>query len=81
MDYSAKLARHPAVEVIAKAFGFWPIDHADRPLEERLTQNSRHIIVVQREQKGGNTRLMEERFITPFQCGTNDFSFCWSFPL
>ncbi len=27
MDYSVKLARHPAVEVMAKAFGFWPIDH------------------------------------------------------
>src|SRR3982074_3064161 len=67
MDYSVKLARHPAAEVMAKAFGFWPIDRADRPPEERLTQNSRHIIIFKREQKGGNTRLMEECFITPFQ--------------
>jgi hypothetical protein len=51
--YSVKLTRHQAVEVIVKAFGYWPIGHADRPLEERLPQNSRHIIVVQQEQKGG----------------------------
>src|ERR1700704_1789476 len=36
MNYSVKLTSHPAVEVMAKAFGFWPIDHADRPLQERI---------------------------------------------
>src|SRR6266481_8867180 len=53
IDDSVKLARHPAVEVMAKAFGFWRIEHADRPLQEWLTRISRHIIVAHREQKSG----------------------------
>src|SRR5438874_6732427 len=81
MDDGVKLSRKPAVEVMAKAFRVWSIDHTDCSLKTWLVQRLNHSTVAQGKKKSRNFCLMKKVFEACFQGRTDNLSFCRALPL